>query len=253
MFYEHSCHNGPIPNKLYTTEVLYRLYKIGTATFTSLLFQNSAFSTTNDEQYRQLYHPTENYRTLSYDTPTSRSPANNYSPASPVGLINPVMNGVTAPVQRTSGGNLGTIREESNSHQHAPHSNANSHAAKQMSSVKNHSFQDKGEKVTVGGERQKVTTPGNVATGDLLNGGMVTGGRLRNQGSQLSDSKSKVKSDQSIISSDNSQGELGIEGQGKRTGENVRRRSGEGPKFTISEGSDDSETSSTPPKGKFYI
>jgi len=195
------------------------------------MFQNSAFSTNSDEQYRQLYHPTENYRTLTYDTPTSHSPVTNFAPASPGGMVNPVMNGVTGnAANRSALANLGTIREEHNAH-----------SGSQPNGVKSTVRNTQTNSPHVQGNTEKGQNP-RQQIGTVSNKPIIDS--QSNQ--QTMPSKLQTASETSILSSDQSQGaELGGLAANQRK---------EGPKFTIAGTSEDSDTSSSPPpKGKFYI
>lgn len=139
------------------------------------------------------------------------------------------MNGVTGTGYRPSITNLGTITEENNIQNNSTPKTVQAKSLLAKTDLP-------------GGEGEIISKVVQQPQGELLKPEEKNG----TQNNRPLANKNKIQSDQSILSSDLSQGDLGGDGQNQRKGD-------DGPKFTISETSEDSDTSTSPPKGKFYI
>ncbi|KAL4233612.1 hypothetical protein ACF0H5_008294 [Mactra antiquata] len=212
---------------------------------------NSAFSANTDEQYRQMYHPTESYRTLAYDSPSAHSPASGFTGSSPInhlsnyGVANGGSNNVYKPVQA---GQLDTIGEES--------------------SVQLKNPNISGSQGTTVRSRPRRGTP----TGPRSN---TIGAERSNQSSETNSkqkSESVLQQDQHAVNEPNDTNENQSISKGAKPVDDVTKMSGSttdyhstqgkqtvpsqptttAPLFSVNGTDEDSEYSPVP-KGKFYI
>ncbi|XP_052808463.1 uncharacterized protein LOC128237194 [Mya arenaria] len=201
---------------------------------------NSAFSG-SDEQYRQLYHPTENYRTLTYDTPTSRSPVSHYTPASPVGSVNTVVNGTPGTQSRPGVTHLTSIREELHSKSSSPHSQGRSGKSVGIVNPMLHQSQPR---ESVGG----VVNKGLIDDEGFVKNGSTSNAVAGNQANQLNQPIRNGDKAQPLIETQG--GGAIVEGNPSNVAIASENR-GDGPRFTIESADEDSDSS--PPKAKFLI
>ncbi|XP_045196759.2 uncharacterized protein LOC123551709 [Mercenaria mercenaria] len=202
---------------------------------------NSAFSTNTDEQYRQLYHPAENYDSFSNDLPGDYSPSSGYSTASPRGVANTKVNGVANNIYKAAQpNNLVAITEEVDTSHQVPNS--------QKSSVKNNNKPPQQSSSRV--DQQSVKSNVNNANDRQdLHTSTETEQKSGAQSAEIQNGEmNQSKSSEPVVTTGQTQVK---EPDIFKTPPTKVVPKSNGPKFTIN--SDDSGDESPPPKGKFYI
>ncbi|KAH3728033.1 hypothetical protein DPMN_053979 [Dreissena polymorpha] len=203
----------------------------------------SAFAATPDEHYRQLYHPSDGYRSLSYDTPTSRSPVTSYSPATlyapinnPVGSINSIPNGIPSKTVRPGGPNLGIIREENqsatSSHSRSANKHTDSKSRRNEQHIDRHAFDNKGVETDI--IAPKLPPPPRVVRSS-------SGACAGTQSHKSTGSQSTGAGTQSKNNGASTQSHVSIESQSTGAG-NHSRNTGAGNQSYLSTGSQSSGT-----------
>lgn len=218
---------------------------------------NSAFSTNIDEQYRQLYHPGENYQTLAYDSPTAHSPASgftSYSPSSPQGSINTMVIGVTNTIYKSAQpNNLGPIGEV-DVRQQSP----NTHNA---SVIKRNNTPDAGATadkiVNVSKSVSKQSANGSVKVkpiSDAASEKQEQRSESQSKNLHWNEEGNQSQNNQPITTANEPMKvEPVIDSQVAAINRTAAKTKEEGPKFSINDNSDESDDTESPPKGKFYI